>query len=503
MNPLDSLVAVLSPQWALRRETARFKLDLLKRRYDAASHSKRTQGWRASNRSPREATLADLATLRARSRNLTENNEWAAEALRSWTRNAIGTGTRLHVRGGAEAERDTARELWRDHMLLSTKVDPARQLNFGGIERVVMREVVEAGECLIRRRWRQSSSTLDVPFQLQVIEADHLDTHKRLETDSSRVVQGVQYSKRGSIQGYWLFTEHPGDSMGFLGESIFVPARDVIHVFDIWRAGQVRGVPWGACVMLKLRDFDLFEDATLQRALVARMLVGFVRDIAMDDSGTQESDIDVSELELTPGGFEELPGGKTVEFSDPPDPVGVEEFSTVSLRGISKGYGVPYEELTGDMSKVSYASGRLGRLPFACAIREFQQLVWFPRVSRRVWEWFQDATVDVAGLMPRRLRADFTAQPPYLADPVTELKAANMRVRGGYTSLSEEIRSMGRDPQEVWEELSEDYERLDELGLVLDTDGRQVTAAGAPVGDAGGGAPDEGPDQESEEEIAA
>jgi capsid protein len=39
-----------------------------------------------------------------------------------------------------------------------------------------------------------------------------------------------------------------------------------LHLFERLRPGQVRGVPWFASVILKLRDLDDYDDAELIHA---------------------------------------------------------------------------------------------------------------------------------------------------------------------------------------------------------------------------------------------
>jgi capsid protein len=67
-----------------------------------------------------------------------------------------------------------------------------------------------------------------------------------------------------------------------------------------------------------------------------------------------------------------------------------------------------------------------------------------------------------------------------MIEPDKEGLAYQRLIRTGITTLSEVIRERGYDPETVWKEMAADNKRLDELGLVLDSDARNTTQAGNP-----------------------
>ena len=99
----------------------------------------------------------------------------------------------------------------------------------------------------MRRRVRRSSDGLPVPLQLQILEADFLDTSKSGPSGASRMVQGIEFDGLGRRQAYWLHGEHPGDAFASRFGSIesrAVPASEIAHIYEKQRA-QARGVPSG------------------------------------------------------------------------------------------------------------------------------------------------------------------------------------------------------------------------------------------------------------------
>jgi capsid protein len=58
---------------------------------------------------------------------------------------------------------------------------------------------------------------------------------------------------------------------GLAGETVRVPAADIIHVIDPVEAGQLRGVSRFAPAIFKLFTLDFYDDADLERKKVAEM----------------------------------------------------------------------------------------------------------------------------------------------------------------------------------------------------------------------------------------
>ena len=148
----------------------------------------------------------------------------------------------------------------------------------------MVRTMAESGEVLIRFRDRRIEDGLPVPLQLQVLEPDHLDSMKSGELpDGGFIVQGIEFDALGRRRAYWLFSTHPGDSRGRSLVSKPVPAAQVLHLYERLRPGQVRGVPWFAPVILKLRDLDDYDDAELMRKKIEACFAAFV-------TGAQDED---------------------------------------------------------------------------------------------------------------------------------------------------------------------------------------------------------------------
>jgi len=531
VNPLDRLIASVAPRLAYQRAVARVRLEALERgrdrtrRYEGADRGRRTQGWTTFDSSPVAATRGALHDLRARCRDLRRNNPWAQTAVRELAANVAGIGVRPRFTHESDAELRRATEAW-DEWASTTQADAAGRETFFGMQAAAFEGVVDGGETLVRRRMRRLDDPLAVPLQVQLLEGDHVDTLRDLERDANgnRVVQGVAFDAIGRRSGYWLFPDHPGDlySTGTFLESRFVPAEEVRHLYRADRVGQVRGVPWGAVVALRLHDFDAYEDNEQLRMVVATSFAGFVHDLSGADAsfssgvGTPGQVAARNELgqpidEIQAGTIEHLAEGKTIDFTSPPQNEGFEAFARVQLRAIAKGYGPPAWLISGDLSQVNFSSIRADWIAFNRNVEVWRQRVLIAHFCDPVLRWWRSAAelVDVltpGRADPARLRWEWIPPRREMLDPRTEVMAEIEAVRAGFKSLTQVVSSLGTDPERVLQALADDLATARKLGLRLSTDagnpgpGRVGTVNGNGSSKPSGAASEEDDDAEAEEE---
>lgn len=487
---LDRVVLHFSPQAGVRRIEARARasqIDTAMRALEAAAETRRTSGWRADMRGPNAETGPALHKLRARSRDLTANNEWGAKAVRALTTRLVGPGISPKVPGDRTRDGDVAIGTWRDHAA-TVAVDPAGALNLYGHQALTVREMLEAGEGLLVRRWLSESQQADLgaelPYQVQAIEPDFIDTYRdRVLDDGSVIVQGVEYGPRGDVRAYYLHKTHPGEQLHGYGmaftDSVRVPARDVIHMREILRAGQVRGLPRGTPTLLTLRDLDDFLDAELLRQKMAACFTAFIHDAHGTEGWGSDlpgapgipadgsKDLQLGDAgRLSPGAIKVLPPGRSVELKAPPTTEGLPDYSKLTLRQIAAGFGTTYAALTGDLSQANYSSGRMGHLDFAAELETTQQLTLVPQLLNRLWDWHTEA-LQVTGRIRGRVPVEWVVPRRPMVDPDKETRALAAQVQAGMVSLSDVQRGLGSDPDEVLAELGEDKRRAVAQGLEL------------------------------------
>jgi lambda family phage portal protein len=487
-NWLDRAVGWFAPQLGLRRARARMLTGVVQRHYEAASSGRRTSGWL---RSPGDAAAVSgpyLARLREHARDLVRNNGYAESALTTICDHVVGWGITAKPR----TTNRRVHEVWKA-WAESSDCDSDGRHDLYGLQHLVLRSVIEAGEVLIRRRLRFPDEGLPIPLQLQVLDPDFLDTDKvgsqEIRNGEGQLVgrnvilHGIEFDILGRRRAYWLFREHPGSALGLnSAASVRIPAESILHVYRHDRPGQVRGVSWFAPVLLRFKDFDEFEDATLMKQKVAACLavVMTTPDGSMTALGTPNIDQSPEWDHLEPGSIISATPGQEVEVVQPPTVSEYQPYATAMLRAIATGLGVSYEDLTGDFSQVNFSSARMSRIRHWQRVEGWRWRMLIPQMCEPVWRWAMEAAQVVGADGAVELEADWTGPPLPMVDPDKEGLAYMRLVRAGLMSRQEAVRERGYDPAAVLAEIAADNRAADALGVILDSDPRNTTQAGNP-----------------------
>lgn len=462
--------------------------------YDGATVGRRAAGWRRTRLDANsELSPAVAAALRGIARDLVRNNPYAASGIASIANNMVGTGITFQVYRGDKVD-DRLNKLARKHFDQTT-CDASGRHDLYGLQLQAARAIVEGGAAVVRRRWRRVTDRLPLPFQLQVLEADYIDPSKHGALASAPgvaggyIVNGIQFSPIGKREGYWLYNGHPGAARPSTLGSALVPASEIAHVFRADRPEQEHGATWFAPIILRMKDFGDFEDAELTKQKLASAFVGFVQgddaDATIPGIETDDGESGVGDERepldyIEPGTFQYGQAGQEVNWSSPPKADGYKDYAKVSHLAISAGLGVPYEELTGDLSGVSFISGRLGRLKYQRAVMTWQWLMFIPQFCASVQRWFIEA-LEMLGEDTSDVSLKWTPPRFPMMDPASEVPAIRDAIRSGQATISGAAEERGEDPDTFLAKWADDARRLDELGLIFDSDPRKVTSVGNAV----------------------
>lgn len=475
MNLLDKAISYVNPSAGLKRAQIRMAMDHI-RKFDGASNSRRTKGWKADSTSANAELKNSLETLRNRSRDMVRNNSYAKTAIDVITTNTIGTGIRPSPNIKDENKKKAVIDLWN---VFAKTCDFDSHFDFYGLQEIVMRTIAESGECLILKKVVKDGENL--PLKLQVLEPDFIskddDTFNLDLLNNMRVVQGVKFDKNGKRLGVYLYKQHPGDTDSYTNERVFVKSEDIIHIFKVERPGQARGLPWGSSALILLKDLADYQDATLLRQKIASCFSIFIEDTTTEPaSGTTEQGDLLEKIE--PGIIEYLPPNKKVTFAQPPSNDGYGAYIKVVVQSIASAYGVTYESISGDLGNINFSSGRMGWLEYQKRIVSWQYNLIVPQLCDVVWKWFIDIAL-LIGKINIDCTAEWTPARREMIDPVKEINGISLSVRNGLQSWQEAVRAQGYDPNQVAKEMSDDYKLFDLYGLKLDIDGRVVMKQGA------------------------
>lgn len=490
---LDRALASVAPVWALRRLHARMLYDEAARAYDAARPSRGSKGWSTPASSAAEEIGPQLAMLRNRSRDLVRNNTWGIKIRRQLPAHIVGTGVTPRCTDGSERTRKRALQHWKDW---AEGTDLETGIGFDGQQGLVAGTVTESGECLVV--W-EPSNRAPGGWRTRVLEPDYLDETycEESRNGSGRIVNGVEFDASGARVAYHLFREHPGDSMRiFLGGAsarIRIDAQFVDHIFEVLRPGQVRGVPWLAASALRLRDTDDYLEAERWRKKIAAALAVFVisgASPAQSGLGAVRTETDADGASrglerIAPGTIKRLRPGEDVRLSTPPADSGMMDYLKAEMLAVSAGVGVPYAELTGDLSNANYSSMRLGKIEFWALLDVWQWSMVRPMLLARAW-----ARVQGSGPMPG-IPCAWSFPKRVWVDPAKEIQAEKDAIRSGLKSQPDAIAERGDDWHELLAEQAAFLEEARRLGVRLDTDVSVPVAGVAPP-----------PDQPDPEEAA-
>ena len=474
MNILDKMLTPFAPKWVanrLRSQMAVKMMDKEIRKYEGAGRGRRFSDSNRVGVSHNTEIVMDLPLLKERSKNLTQNNPYAKNAIRKIGNRIVGTGivgTPISKSKNKVHEKQ-AKNTWKE-WAESTECDFDGNSNFYGIQKLVIKTVSRSGSCLIRRIWfRKNKKGNSIPLKIQVLHPDFLDHTKNVQSmdNGEYIINGIHFSSNGQKKAYWLFDRNPKE---FYTVSKPVPAEDISCVFEIDEPGQVIGVPWLAPVILRMQDFDEYEDAQLMKQKVAACFAVFIQS---PDNGVPNSTDDSEMIDrIEPGIVQRGQPGETFTFSSPPSTEGFSEFSRQSLQGQAAGIGLSYESFTGDLSNVNFSSGRMGWIDFQGNIEDWQWNMLIPMFCDVVWGWFVQAAYLTGKVPDSEMKVTWTAPRREMIDPVKETLALIKQIRAGLISWQDAVRQLGYNPDEILEQMKKDKENFDLAGVMPESDPR-------------------------------
>lgn len=442
---------------------------LQRRGFEGAAGGRRWAGNSAFGTMAGEVGLA-LPTLRARSRHAAQNNPWAANGIAAIEAAAAGTGI---TPASAHPDETTRRAVGAAWDAWQASADAEGRLDFYGLTAAVTRAIATDGEALV-----QITESRDGP-RLRHLPAEllaHDETRDGLP-GGGYTIAGVEFNAAGQRVAYHLHRLVPTAFAGFAAP-IRVLAESVLHVFRPVAAGQVRGIPWLAPALLRLRDEDQTEDALLMAAKVAALHAGFL----IDQNATGPSPFTAAEgdqrgslleASLEPGTMRVLPAGFDVRFSNPAQMQQAVEFLGLQLRAIAAGLGVPEYLLTGDLRNANYSSLRAALVEFRRRMEAFQHNTLIRQFCRPVWERFVAhaalrGQIEGAGFdedPARYLAAEFYPPAWPWVDPMKDAQAERELIEGGLKSRRQAVSERGYSVEQLDAEITADRQREAALGL--------------------------------------
>jgi len=500
-NLIDKVVKYFNPVKAQKRLQARSMMAIAGG-YVGASRSRRAlKGWRTNTRSDADTDIIyDLPTLRDRSRDSIRNSPLSTGAINTVCTNVVGTGLKLQsqidreVLALAEDEADAWQSNTEREFRLfaeSKECDITRTLNFAGIQYLVFRSTLESGDTFVMLPMLERQGS-PYNLKLQVIEADRVYNENNAP-DGGDIIGGVRKDENGAPMEYHIASKHPGSIFNRKSNTwVKVPAfgensgrRNILHLFDVLRPGQTRGVPFLAPVIEPLKQLDRYTEAELMAAVVSGMFTVFITTESGDgpadllpttESGGASSD---SDYKLGNGAIVGLASGEKIETANPQRPsTAFDPFIQAILRQVGVALEIPFEILIQHFTS-SYSASRAALLSawkFFSRRREWLS----SNFCQPVYEaWLDEAVANGRIYAPGYFddpiirqaycTADWVGPAKGMIDERAEVEAAQMRVDMGISTLAEETAQLtGGDWDKKHPQTVKEFKARKEAGLIME-----------------------------------
>lgn len=469
--------------WPFKRKTRPRKQQ---RGYQGAKTHRLVSSWATAPTSADYDIRTGLSALRARSRELYQNNDTVKQFVRLAKTNVIGhRGIIVQSRvtrmdGQADEPARAAIEAEFKTWGRRGSADATGRRSWWQLQNDFIQSIAVDGEFLAIEE-----TVRPYGYRLKVLDPELLPVgYNEDRANGNTIRAGIEYNPDGRPVAYWLKdAKRSAFESGYqnYGQYKRYAAERIIHEFLPEFSIQNRGVPWASVGMYRMGMLAGYEEAELVAARVASAAMGFFEQDPTEAPGDWTGD-EVDEenegdftMEAEPGVFRTLAPGLKLSDWTPNRPTAVfKDFVSTCLRGFASGVGVSYSSLTNDYSGANYSSLRQSLL-----------------VEREIWSWLQtwaheslhdrifgnwlEAAIlfghlKIQGTEPRRplkeyLPHDWQARRWQWVDPQKELNAIQMALALRVRSAPEVIREMGRDPDTVLNEITEWKAKLEAAGI--------------------------------------
>jgi lambda family phage portal protein len=471
-----------------------------KRAFAMAQHNRLTANWSSFPVAPNREMRTQLRTMRSRSRNLGQNDDYIKRYL-SLRENNIPGPTGFTFMVSLEPLSDKPSEEQQKHDAAVVKViergfeewshaenaSASGKLSFIDQQRLLQRQMDRDGESLIRRIVGANN-----PFRytLKIIDVAWLDEFYNAinPATGNRIVMSVEVDDDDRPVGYWLTmptSEYAYTSPRFNRQRRrqFVPASEMIHAFVCKDdESQARGYPETHTAGLSLKVLDEADFAELVNAHVVACNLPYLippKDEAEQlPAPTDENDPSTKPIarpveQQVQAGIQQIlpPGWDVKEFKpEHPNP-NWPEFAKAQLRRASAGLEMAYASLANDLSDANYSSLKAGRTEEQSTYRARQE--WMKEHFNRIvgWEWLRMAIM--AGQVKislqdfLRVRLDWRGRGWPSIEPLKEIQATILAINNFLDDPIADAAERGQSFDDIVERLKKVKAMIEAAGLTI------------------------------------
>lgn len=473
MSWLDNVIGFVSPEWGYRREAWRQGLDEMKS-YDAGDYSRLNTNWKASNNSAEMTDRYSRDNVRARARDLERNSDMMNSVIGAYKRNVVGGSYTLQARTSVPDLNKEIEKYWKQ-WCKKKNCDVTGTQSFNQILRMAIERKKVDGGMLIHKVYTEGGL---VPFKLQCLEVDELDTSQMVpKVSGNKVIGGIELNAFNKAVGYWI-KQYSLDGFS-LQSPIYVEAKDIIYYFTKKRPSQVREMSDMSPTITRIRDANEFMTAVSVKERIEACLSVFIK--RQTPAGTigrngssMESKYDYNGKTLVPGMIKHLnPGDDVVTVNPSGQAADATAFVKLQQRLVGAGQGISYEATSRDMSETNYASARQGLIEDDLTYADEKELLM--EIMDEIYETFV-ISIYLSGLVTFKdfwnkkeeyMMHEWIQAPKRWIDPAKESNANKTALSTGQKTFQQVAAENGRDWQEQVDDIVTVIEYGREKGIEL------------------------------------
>ncbi|TXI91909.1 MAG: phage portal protein [Neisseriales bacterium] len=454
-----------------------------------AGYNTSTMGWGAYSTNADSDLIVNRDTLVQRSRDLFMGSSLANGVLKDIAQNVAGGGLTLkssinyeYLGISNEEAKALEKKIEFEFDLWASKsycCDLEAGNSFYDMQTLVMLSVLLSGDVFIAMPLKERKNSI-YDLKLKIIEADRIMDPNNKEPNKN-ILGGIELDDDGAPVAYYLVNQLPyAQNYGKIQPTLWkrIPAfgsktgrRNILHLFNVERPGQRRGIPILSPVMEMFKQLTRYTEAEIMSAIVASSFSVFIKKVnptqATFDQVSQnaaqrmtgnvgqqtQAPSNYANYRIEPGLVMEMNPNESIEIANPTRPnTGYGDFVDSILKQVAVGLGLPQEYMLKNMNS-SYSASRAAIM-----------LAWEMFNTRRKWlvrefcqpvyeEWLSEAVAksrvnlpgffDNLSIKAAWSRTNWIGTNPIQIDPVKEVTAAKIRIDECLSTREHEAMKIG------------------------------------------------------------
>ena len=477
-NLIDKAVGYINPRWGLERLRQRQAMAL----YEAGT-SKNPNRTRQTDRGDADHGIAMTGyPMLQLAREAQENYDVLKGAINTLESRIVGAGLETEptvlnqdgeLNSAFNAQLKMSYQLWFKQPMLSSK------LSGGDVQRLQVNSGFRDGETFTRFvSGKGVPHKSPVPLSLELMESEQLPWNQDpMFAADKQIILGIERDRWSRPKHYYFHKVHPGANNRYTEaqETWRIPSHQIVHYYHQIRANASRGISGFHATFRRLSELRDYENSEMVAAKMAAALGIQIKrhpDMISASSWDTFNTLPGERLfRFQPGMIaDHLAPGEEIEPINPNNRPnnGLNDFRKGHLHLAARGIGfMSYSSLMGEYNG-SYSAERQAMVEswmnLAPLIDHYVNTCWQP-IYERVVE-----TIIINGLI--ELPADIDIRTLFFAshrsptmpyiDPLKEARAKQFILQNGLDSWSNMVRSSGRNPNEVKQEIMQEKAFLDQ-----------------------------------------